>query len=95
MKNTDKQQINMFPPNMTGLVREMNSLIVKHPETQNLMMSSIKFDVMLMEVAGCDAMVGFAHYFKVPVIGISTVRSNIFVQKWTATPCGVICDEPF
>lgn len=76
----------MFPRNATNVLKELNGIIVNYPAVVNLMKSDIKFDLMLMEVAGADALVGFAHYFNVPVVGVSTVRSNIFVQRWTGTP---------
>lgn len=68
------------------MMAEWNAAIVNDPRIQNLMHSDIKFDVMLSETAGADVLVGFAHVFKVPVIGISTVRSSFFVQRWTGTP---------
>lgn len=86
LNKTDKQEINIFPPNITALQREMNRLIVNNPAVQQVMRSNIEFDLMMMEVAGADVFVGFANYFNVPVVGISTVRSNIFVQTWTGTP---------
>ncbi|XP_018325088.1 UDP-glucuronosyltransferase 1-3 isoform X1 [Agrilus planipennis] len=41
-------------------------------EVQNLIKSDVKFDVVIYEIFASDCLLGFAHKFKAPLIGVST-----------------------
>lgn len=85
MNYTDSEQFHI-PENWTELNKEMYRTILTDGQVQNLMQSDIKFDLMITEVFGMDPMIGFANYFKMPVVLISTLRTNPFVSTWTGTP---------
>lgn len=85
VENTDSDQI-IIPKNWTEVMKEFYTCVMTDPNTQNLMTTGINFDLMITEVIGMDPFVGFANYFKMPVVMISTLRTNPFVSTWTRTP---------
>lgn len=64
---------------------DVNNATLTHPEVQKLLKSKKKFDVMLYEMFINDALLGFAHHFNVPVIGMSTVGLSMFVAYYTGS----------
>lgn len=52
---------------------------LRHEVVQNFLRAGEKFDLVITEVFLNEAMLGFGHFFKAPVIGISTFCAS----KWT------------
>lgn len=48
--------------------------------------SSDKFDLLLLDVAMDDALLGIAHYLKVPVVAFSSGGSSIFTDEMVGAP---------
>lgn len=55
----------------TNFGRELCKNIINHPEIQKLKNSSLKYDVIIVEVYGTDCLLPFADIFNTPIIGIS------------------------
>lgn len=64
---------------------DVNNATLTNPEVQKLLKSNKKFDVMLYEMFINDALLGFAHHFNVPVVGVSTVGLSPFVSYYTGS----------
>lgn len=59
----------------------MAELALNHTNVQKLLESDAKFDLIINE-----AHVGFAHHFKAPIIAVSPVGSNSWVNVYTGNP---------
>ncbi|KAF2883590.1 hypothetical protein ILUMI_22585 [Ignelater luminosus] len=46
--------------------------ILKHPQTEKLKNTKVKYDAIITEVFGTDCLLGFVHLFDVPVIGVTS-----------------------
>lgn len=65
---------------------DVNNATLTNNDVQKLLKSGRKFDVMLYEMFINDALLGFAHHFNLPVIGVSTVGLNPFIAYFTGSP---------
>lgn len=60
--------------------------ILMHEKVQALMKSDAKFDLYIFEIFMDEALLGLAHHFNVPVVGVSTIGVSRWVEEFTATP---------
>lgn len=67
--------------NITAATRDMNVAIIQSPQVQGLLNN--KFDLIIMEAFGLEAFNYLAHHYNVSAIGISTVRTNFWIQAVT------------
>lgn len=65
---------------------ETSRKILMHEKVQALMKSDVKFDLYIFEIFMDEALLGLAHHFKIPVVGVSTIGVSRWVEEFTATP---------
>lgn len=57
---------------------------LNHPATKKLLQTDQEFDVIILEICLTEPLLGFAHKFKAPIIGVSTFVAS----KWTTDLVG-------
>lgn len=58
---------------------ELVNFTLSHPEVQKLLRSDATFDLLLVDSFMMDALLGFAHHYKVPSVVVCTTSTT----KWT------------
>ncbi|XP_063703167.1 UDP-glycosyltransferase UGT5-like [Culicoides brevitarsis] len=84
---TDENQL--ASGSITGFFLKMvdtSRRILLHEKVQSLMKSNAKFDLFVFEIFMDEALLGLAHHFKIPAVGISTIGVSRWVEEFTATP---------
>lgn len=76
--------LNIIGSNVFGNTFSRN--ILKHPNVQNLLKSNQKFDAVIIEQFNNDALKGFAHQFKAPLILVSSIGANGWVNSLVGNP---------
>ncbi|KAF2881571.1 hypothetical protein ILUMI_24606 [Ignelater luminosus] len=64
----------------------VNENCLNHTSVQNLLSSNEHFDLVILDWTLSEAMLGFAHHFKAPIVLISTIGSTLFSNKVTTNP---------
>jgi hypothetical protein len=71
-------------------IYDMGIFITNHtmnnPKVKTLIASDQKFDVIIVEIFLSEALIGFGHHFKAPVIGISTFGASKWTNDLVGTP---------
>lgn len=67
-----------------GLIFSNSTL--NEPAVQELLYSDEKFDIIVLEMCMTEALLGFGHHFKIPVIGVSTFGANKYTADLVAAP---------
>lgn len=67
-----------------GMGITMSNFTLNHPVTKKFLETDQEFDVVIVEIFMSESLLGFAHRFNAPVIGISTFGAS----KWTTDLVG-------
>lgn len=65
---------------------EISEQTLKHESVQQLLSSNEKFDLVIMESFMNEAHLGFGHLYKAPIIVLSPIGANLFVNQLTRNP---------
>jgi hypothetical protein len=68
---------------------QMMNILLESPSFQKeILNSDKKFDLVLYEIFGVDALVGLGQHFNCPVIGFATFAATSWVNQITGNPSG-------
>jgi hypothetical protein len=59
---------------------------MSNPKVKQLINSNQKFDLVVVEIFLSEALIGFGHHFKAPVIGVSTFGASKWTNDLVGTP---------
>ncbi|KAJ3642485.1 hypothetical protein Zmor_025265 [Zophobas morio] len=76
----------LMVPFILNMITEMTEMTLNHTNVQNLLKSDEKFDVVIVEQFMNDAHKGFAPHFNAPLILLSTIGANTWVNMLVANP---------
>ncbi|XP_063921670.1 UDP-glycosyltransferase UGT5-like [Zophobas morio] len=86
MFEMEDQNIFLLLPFFLNLLHEMTEVALNHTNVQNLLNSGEKFDAVIVEQFMNEAHKGFATHFDAPLILLSTIGANIWVNMLVANP---------
>lgn len=86
MINNSDSDTPVIPKNWTEMNLDMYGSILRDKQVKHLMESGVKFDLMIAEPVANDFIIGFANYFQVPVVMISTLRTSPWITTYTGSP---------
>ena len=64
----------------------MANFTLSHPNLQNIMNKKIKFDAVIVELFGVEALFGLGSHLNCPVITLATFGSSKWTNDLTLTP---------
>lgn len=70
--------------NIYGMGITISNFTLNHPKTKKFLETDQEFDVIILEIFLDEALLGFAHRFNAPIIGLSTFGAS----KWTTDLVG-------
>lgn len=59
----------------------LSNFTLNHPNTRSLLLGNRKFDLVIVEIFACEALIGFGQHFSAPVIGLSTFGASLWTTK--------------
>lgn len=65
---------------------DVTNFTLKHPNVVKLMQSNERFDLIFLEIFMNDVFLGFHHYYKAPVIGISPMGITPWISYLVGNP---------
>ncbi|KAF2898584.1 hypothetical protein ILUMI_07591 [Ignelater luminosus] len=68
------------------ILTKISEICLSHNSVQNLLSSNTSFDLVMLDWALTDCLLGIAHHYKAPVIAVSAVGSSIIANKITSNP---------